>query len=119
MHQEQGCLRYHASRQIDHSAPLFGQPAVYQKMRSFHSALVASQFHQCDMCLENFPSVSIITHAEGSGQCRKCFMDKHIPKAYSPANNMDPGALYFSPSKLQCCHKQHVVVARSAHAQCL
>ena len=45
MRQEQDCVRYHASRQIDHSAPLFGQPAVCQKMRSFHSALVAAQFH--------------------------------------------------------------------------
>ena len=154
MRQEQDCGRYHASRQIDHSTPLFGQPAVRQKMRSFHSALVAAQFHQCDICLEKFPSVSIITRAEGSGQCRKCFMDKHIPKVYSPANNIDPGAvpplecharkclspppslkcrilvyqetpshkvvaLYFSTSKLKLCHKQHVVVARSEHAQCL
>jgi len=29
--------------------------------------------------LENFPSVSLISHAEGSGQCRKCFTKKHIP----------------------------------------
>ena len=105
--QEQDRVRYHASREIDHSAPLFGQPAVHQKMRAFHSAMAATRFHRCGTCLENFPSVSLISHAEGSGQCRKCFTDKHIPKLYSPANNMDPGAV---PPQLQVCHDLHEVL---------
>ena len=101
--QEQDHVQYHASREIDHSAPLFGQPAVHQKMRALHSAMAATQFHRCGTCLENFPSVSLISHA---GQCRKCFTDKHIPKLYSPAN-MDPGA---EPPQLQVCHDLHEVL---------
>ena len=34
----------------------------------------------------------------GSAECQRCSRDKHIPKLYSSANNMDPGPI---PSELQ------------------
>ena len=62
----------------------------------------------------------------------RCKLECHARKCLSPPPSLKrrilvyqetPShkvvVLYFSPSKLQRCHKQHVVVARSAHAQCL
>ena len=41
----------------------------------------------CSVCLENFPSTSIIDIST----CRRCHNDSHVPKLYSAANIMDPG----------------------------
>ena len=40
--QEEDRVCYHASRDIEHSAPLFGQPAVHQMKRASHSAMAAT-----------------------------------------------------------------------------
>ena len=66
-------------------------------MHSFHSMIAATRFHRCVTCLENFPNVSVISR---TAECRRCHMDKHIPKLCSSANNMDPGKV--SP-QLQVC----------------
>ena len=79
--------------------PLFEQHAVRCKMSSFHSKLMSLEFHHCTTCLECF---SDLTMAAGSTECRRCTQDKHIPKLYSTANNMNPGVV---PHQLQV-HKQ-------------
>ena len=64
--QEQDRVQYHASREIDHIQLhyRFGQPAVHQKMRAFHSAMAATRFHRWGTCLENFPNVSLISYCK-------------------------------------------------------
>ena len=48
------------------------------------------EFHRCTTCLECFPD---LTMAASSTECRCCTQDKHIPKLYSTANNMNPGVV--------------------------
>ena len=70
--------------------PLFEQHVVRCKMSSFHSKLMSLEFHRCTTCLECFPD---LTMAASSTECRRCTQDKHIPKLYSTANNMNPGVV--------------------------
>ena len=82
IHQEQDRVQYHASREIDHSAPLFGQPAVHQKMRAFHSAMAATRFHRCGTCLENFLCVSSHWGAQVN-VARKCLQSSPMINNYT------------------------------------
>ena len=68
---------------------LFEKHAVQQKMSSFHFKLMSLEIHRCSICLESFPKLTMA--AAGSTECRRCNQDKHIPKLYSTANNMNPG----------------------------
>ena len=69
------------------------------KTSSFLSKLLSLEFHHCSTCLKWFPD---LTMAAGSTECRHCTQDKHIPKLYSTANNMNPRVV---PRQLQV-HKQ-------------
>ena len=51
-----------------------------------------------EACLERFPKLSVTTQANGINECIRCGNDKHIPKLFSSANNMDLGAV---PPQLQ------------------
>ena len=49
--------------------------------------------------------MNVVTVSDEATECRQCNQDQHIPKVYSPANNMNPGQV---PSQLQvlvtmCC----------------
>ena len=82
-------------RRRDTQTLLFKQRAVQRKMSSFHSKLMLLEFHYCSTCLECFPNLSM---AAGCTECRHCNQDRHIPKLYSTANNMNPGIV---PPQLQ------------------
>ena len=56
-------------------------------MRDFHNDIAALQSVKCLICFEQFPSISV----NEIGNCKSCHNDKHIPKLFSAANNMDPG----------------------------
>ena len=73
----------------------FEQSAVRHKMSTFHLKLMSLEFHCCSTCLECFPDLSM---AGGSTECRHCSQDKHVPKVYTTANNMNPGTV---PPQLQ------------------
>ena len=84
--------------------PLFEQPAVRARMRKFHAHLAA---------LESFPGLQLRSQ---STECLRCSRDKHTPKLYSIANNMDPGLV---PPQLQVrqtscfmsyCHTTSVIL---------
>ena len=80
----------------DTCTPLFEQCAVRHKMSTFHSKLMSLESHRCSTCLECFPDLSMA--AGGSTECTRCSHDKHIPKLYTTANNMNPGTV---PPQLQ------------------
>ena len=69
-------------------------------MRHFHNDMATLQSVKCSICFEQFPSISI----NDIGSCKRCNNDKHIPKLFSAANNMDPGIV---PPELvvsnECC----------------
>ena len=75
-------------------------PDVIAKMRDFHNDMAALQAVKCLICFERFPSISV----NEIGSCKRCHNDKHIPKLFSAANNMDPGIV---PPELmvsnECC----------------
>ena len=87
--------RYQAQRDVDSQVPLFEQRVVHSKMLNFHSKLTSLEFHKCTTCLERFPD---LTMSASGTECRRCSGDKHVPKLYSAANNMNPGPV---PPQLQ------------------
>ena len=68
------------------------------RLIKFHDSVSSMAFSKCDTCLERFPNLSVMTQANGINECIRCGNDKHIPKLFSSANNMDPGAV---PPQLQ------------------
>ena len=64
-------------------------------MLKFHSELATLEVLSCTTCLESFPGLKLKSQ---STECVRCSRDKHTPKLYSSANNMDPGPV---PSELQ------------------
>ena len=84
-------------RDVNPGVPLFDQPAVHSKMLNFHSKLASMEINQCTLCSEKFPSLAL---SANRAICARCGRDKHIPKVYSAANNMNPGPV---PPQLQVC----------------
>ena len=68
------------------------------RLIKFHDSVSSMAFSKCDTCLERFPNLSVTTQANAINKCIRCGNDKHIPKLFSSANNMDPGAV---PPQLQ------------------
>ena len=92
---QQDRQRHQQQREVNPDVPLFEQPTVHSKMRSFHSRLMSLEFFECTSCLEQFPDMSM---SASRTECARCGRDKHIPKLYSEANNMIPGPV---PPQLQ------------------
>ena len=93
--------------------PLFEQPAVRARMCKFHAHLTALESPRCTTCSEAFPGLQLRSQ---STECLRCSRDKHTPKLYSIANNMDPGLV---PPQLQVrqtscfmsyCHTTSVIL---------
>ena len=68
------------------------------RLIKFHDSVSSMAFSKCDTCFERFPNLSVTTQANRINECIRCGNDKHIPKLFSSANNMDPGAV---PPQLQ------------------
>ena len=68
-------------------------PHAHLKMKHFHSKLAGLKVNTCVTCLEGFPgmSVRLASASSAESECLHCAGDKHIPKFYSFANNMNPG----------------------------
>jgi len=66
-----------------HTIPSFDDPSIIRKVSEYHNDLMSLTFNQCDVCLENFPSLKI------NNAGARCLVDKHLPKLYSAQNNMD------------------------------
>ena len=79
----------------EQTSQLFTQPSVQEKMRRFHSHIASLTCPKCSTCSESFPGLQL---PPPFNECARCIRDKHIPKMYSSANNMDPG---FLPTQLQ------------------
>ena len=67
-------------------------------MMEFHESISSITSSNCNTCLENFPNMSVSRQPNGISECRRCAIDKHIPKLYSSGNNMNPGPV---PPQLQ------------------
>ena len=65
----------------------------YNKITEFYNDLTTLEMKKCSICSEQFPNLKI----DSTGSCKRCSMDKHIPKVYSALNNMHPGPV---PSEL-------------------
>ena len=82
---------------VQHSAnqePLLEQKCVKDKMAKFHKEIAALGSPTCITCMESFPGLKVNSRSE----CVRCSRDKHTPKLYSMANNMNPRPV---PSELQ------------------
>ena len=66
-------------------------------MSKFHADMASIEVFRCMTCSEAFPGLRL-----HSRECQRCSRDKHIPKLYSSANNMDPGPV---PPQLQVSFK--------------
>ena len=64
------------------------------KMTTFHKEIATLSSPTCNTCMEAFPGLKVNSRSE----CVRCSRDKHTPKLYSMANNMNPGPV---PSELQ------------------
>ena len=53
------------------------------------------------LCSPGSTNMNVVTMSDGVTECRRCNQDKHIPKLYSAANNMNPGTV---PIQLQVNH---------------
>ena len=69
---------------------LFEQRSVRTKMLRFHAHMASLNSPQCATCSERFPGLQLCSL---STECVHCSYDKHSPKVYSAANNMDPGPI--------------------------
>lgn len=74
--------------------PLLEQHQVQVAMKSFHQEMSTIQTPKCSTCMERFPGIQL----NSRGECLRCTRDKHVPKLFSEANNMDPGS---TPTELQ------------------
>ena len=63
------------------------------KMKEFHSKLSTLKVSTCVTSLEGFPGLIVRSASASSAESERlrCACDKHIPKFYSSANNMNPG----------------------------
>ena len=82
-------------------------------MSSFHADLKYQDVPPA--CSEGFPRLCLYSH-----ECQRCSRDKHIPKPYSSANNMDPGPVQPKPqvslkSSLLCSNVRKYIVCVHAH----
>ena len=83
---------YHAQLEAVEPSQLYN-PHILLKMKEFLSKLSTLKVSTCVTCLEGFPGL-IVRSASASpakSECLRCVRDKHIPKLYSSANNMNPG----------------------------
>ena len=87
--------RHREQQTVQSQLPLFQQCSVQVKMRKFHANMATLDISVCTTCLERFPGLQLHSN---STECLRCSRDKHTPKVYSSANNMNPGPI---PSQLQ------------------
>ena len=80
---------------VQSQLPLFEQRSVRTKMLRFHAHVASLDSPQCTTCSEMFPGLQLCSQ---NTECLHCSRDKHSPKVYSAANNMDPGPI---PPQLQ------------------
>ena len=78
----------------DEKLPKLEQRGVQAKMQSFHRDIAALSSPTCITCMESFPGMRVTSKSE----CARCSRDKHTPKVFSEANNMNPGQV---PPELQ------------------
>ena len=83
---------------------IFEQYTVRRKISMFNSKLMSLEVHSYSTCFECFPDLSISSRS--SSECTCCSQDRHIPKLYSAANNMNPGTV---PPQLQAIHVQYTL----------
>ena len=82
--------RYMEQKSVQLQLPLFQQCSIQAKMRKFHANMGTLDTLTCSTCSERFPGLHF--HSK-SNECLRCSRDKHIPKLYSSANNMNPGPI--------------------------
>ena len=87
--------RLQRAREQSSQVLLFEQHSIQVKMRRFHAHFALLNPSRCSTCLESFPGLQL---RPPSTECVHCYPDKHAPKMYSSANNIDPGPL---PTQLQ------------------
>ena len=92
LHQNKIAAQHSASQEAH--IPLLEQKCVNDKMAKFHKDIAALSSPTCITCMEAFPGLKVSSRSE----CVRCSRDKHTPKLYSMANNMNPGPV---PCELQ------------------
>ena len=91
LHQNRIAAQHSASQEAH--LPLLEQKHVKVKMTKFHKEIATLSSPTCTTCMEMFPGLKVNSRSE----CVRCSRDKHMPKLFSVANNMNPGPV---PSEL-------------------
>ena len=87
--------RHRQQRRLQQQLLLFEQPSAQEKIRAFYRDLTNLEITYCTTCSEGFPGLTL---QSDTTECLRCSRDRHEPKLFSSANNMDPGPL---PIQLQ------------------
>lgn len=89
--------RYRELCRVQPQLSLSEQHLVHHKVAAFYRHLATLDISQCTTCSEDFPGLQLQSQ---SAECRRCNHNKHIPKLYSTANNMNPRVV---PPQLPVC----------------
>ena len=92
-------LRHCAQHEINLKLPIFISmlytPSSLNSIQHWHLCSFTLVLYTC---AEHYPNLNVVPASDGTTECRRCNQDKHIPKVYSSANDMNPGPL---PQQLQ------------------
>src|SRR5205823_3696277 len=55
-------------------------------LQDFRRKMDNIRYNSCPVCNERIPSMSLVKE-----MCRRCYMEKKLPKKFSAENNMNPG----------------------------
>ena len=88
-HLQQKRKACHAVWQDEAHLLLLQRKLVKDQMVKFHQDVSSIKCPTCTTCMEKFSGLNVGTRTT---KCQRCSRDKHVPKLYSEANNMHPGA---------------------------
>ena len=95
MRLDQYSTSYSEQQSVQPQLPLLQQCSIQAKMHKFHVNMATLDTPTCFTCSERF---SVLHFHSMSNEWLRCSCDKHIPKLYSSASNMNPGPI---PPQLQ------------------
>ena len=81
-----------------------------ENMRSFHKSLEMT-IMQCNVCFEAWPLSNSTKASQSEYVCRRCKIDKKVPKKFSSENNMIPSKVPFPLQNLT--QVEEMLIARA------
>ena len=82
--------RHREQQNVQSQFPLLQQYSIQTKMRKLHTNMGTLDTPVCTTCSEGFPGLQLYSK---STECLRCSRNKHTPKVYSSASNINPGPI--------------------------